>query len=126
MYKYMYHVFCIIHKVEYLLLCCTPTVFCQILAGEMKSTLKNRVYSSAYRKALNLALKNDDDEDLEGYRVFTSVLQGVYTCLAGCMLVLQGVCLAGCMSYMAPCQEDAKEAARTAGKEAVARMQQQQ
>jgi len=90
---YMYHVFCIICIMWSICSCVVPQLCCHILAGKMKSSLKNRRYSSAYRKALNLAISEGEDEDLEGYRVFT--------CLTMCRLVLQGVCLSLRLSYAA-------------------------
>lgn len=90
---YMYHVFCIICIMWSMCSCGVPQLCCHILAGEMKSSLKNRRYSSAYRKALNLANKAGKDKDLEGSRVST--------CLTRCILVLQGVCLSRRLSYAA-------------------------
>ena len=59
----MYFVLCIMWNI---CSCVVPQLCRYILAGEMKSSLKNRVYSSAYRSAFNLAKSNDYDEDLEG------------------------------------------------------------
>ena len=90
---YMYHVFCIICIMWSICSCVVPQLCCHILAGEMKSSLKNRRYSSAYRKALNLATSAGEDKDLEGSRVSA--------CLTRCILVLQGVCLSRRLSYAA-------------------------
>jgi len=65
-----------------------------ILTGVLKSTLKNRTYSSAYRKALIDALKltNGANKDLEGVQFVVHILS---------CIVLQGVYLSCRLSYAA-------------------------
>lgn len=65
-----------------------------ILTGVLKSILKNRTYSSAYRKALIDALKltNGANKDLEGVQFVVHILS---------CIVLQGVYLSCRLSYAA-------------------------
>ena len=110
---------------------------CHILTG-YKSTLNNRTYSSAYRKAFNRVMKETDgDKDLRAYLSSRGCLiVGCAVCLVWCIFCLVCfmlscmvyICLAGCvilacgLSYMAPWQATALVAAQTAGKAAVAQL----